>query len=166
MPAAATKSALLATTEKEFARLTKLLDTVDDATATDPDPDGWSIRDVIAHRAHWIALYLGWFADGAAGRPVHMPAKGYGWGDLRAYNAALRTRQASLTWDEARGLLATRHADLVAHLTAEDDATLYGAPMIGGNGTWTAGRYAESAGPSHYRSAAKFIRKRLRVLAD
>jgi hypothetical protein len=33
--------------------------------------------------------------------------------------------------------------------------------MPGGTG-WTTGRYAEAAGPSHYRSAAKFIRKCLR----
>jgi len=41
------------------------------------------------------------------------------------------------------------------------EAELYGGPMPGGTG-WTTGRYAEAAGPSHYRSAAKFLRAALR----
>jgi len=31
--------------------------------------------------------------------------------------------------------------------------------MQGANNDWTTGRWAEAAGPSHYRSAAKFIRQ-------
>ena len=162
MPAATNKSDLIAACEKEYAKLTALLDALDPGLATAPDAEGWSIKDVLAHRAHWVALYLDWYADGAAGRPVHMPAEGYGWNQLKPYNAALRDRQSGVSWDEARTLLASRHKELMDHLASLDDAALYGGPMTGGNGKWTTGRYAEAAGASHYRSAAKFVRQRKR----
>jgi len=33
----------------------------------------------------------------------------------------------------------------------------------GGDAGWTAGRYAEAAGASHFRSASKYIRAELRA---
>ena len=162
MPAAQTKDALIAACEAEFGKLTAAIAGLPVAVASAPDADGWSIRAVVAHRAHWIDLFLGWWDDGKAGRSVHMPAEGYGWGDLKAYNAQLATDQSDLSWDDAMRLLVDRHQKLMAVLNELDEAQLYGAPMIGGNGKWTAGRYAEAAGASHYRSALKFVRRRLR----
>lgn len=164
MPAATNRDDLIAACEREFAKLSGLLDGVTEAEASAPDADGWSIRDVIAHRAHWIALFLRWWSDGRAGREVHMPDAGVGWGDLKTYNAALRDRNAELSHDEARKRLRDGHGALMDLLDRLDDADLYGGPMVGGNGKWTAGRYAEAAGASHYRSAAKFVRGRLRSL--
>ena len=162
MPAATTKAQLIAVCEKDYAKLATALAGIDTAIASQAFEDGITIKDIVAHRAHWIDLYLGWWADGQAGRTVHMPAEGYGWGDLKAYNALLRDRYAGLTWPEACARLAARHAALMAQLGELDDAALYAVPMVGGNGKWTAGRYAEAAGASHYRSALKFIRACLR----
>ncbi|MEL6645612.1 MAG: ClbS/DfsB family four-helix bundle protein [Pseudomonadota bacterium] len=163
MPAATTKADLIAVCEKDFAKLQKTLAGIDAPLATRPFEDGITIKDTVAHRAHWIDLFLGWWADGQAGRTVHMPAEGYGWHELKAYNAQLRADQAGLPWAEATAMLADRHAALMALLGGLDDAALYGGPMVGGNGTWTAGRYAEAAGASHYRSALKFVRGCLRT---
>lgn len=163
MPAATTKADLIAVCEKDFAKLIETIEKVDADLATRPFEDGITIKDTVAHRAHWIDLFLGWWADGQAARPVHMPDEGYGWGDLKAYNAKLRKEQAGLDWDEARALLSDRHAALMDLLNTLDNAALYGGPMTGGNGKWTAGRYAEAAGASHYRSARKFIRACLRA---
>ena len=58
---------------------------------------------MIAHRAHWIALFLGWFADGLGRKTVYFPAKGYKWNDLRRYTADLRARQADLDWPQIGG---------------------------------------------------------------
>ena len=124
-----------------------------------------SIKDIVGHRAHWIDLFLGWYADGQAGREVQFPAEGYKWNDLKRYNADLRVRQAGLSWSEARVMLADRHRALTSFIEGESDEKLYGGPMKGGNNKWPAGRWAEAAGPSHYRSAAKYVRARLREFA-
>ena len=161
MPAATTKSDLIAVTEMEYGKLTKLLDTIDPATAMEKIDDV-SIKDVIGHRAHWIDLFLGWYHDGQAGIPVHFPAKGYKWNDLTRYNADLRQKQASLGWDDARALLDKKAAALLEFMRDHSDKDLYGSPMKGANNNWTTGRWAEATGPSHYRSAAKYIRSVLR----
>lgn len=164
MPAATCKADLLAVHHKEFAKLSLLLDQVDDALAICAFDEQVSICQIIGHRAHWISLFLGWYADGRSGKEVYFPAKGYKWNDLKAYNAALRVSQAGLGWSDVRSMLADNHAQLTAFLDGMSQADLYGSAMQGGNNAWTTGRWAEAAGPSHYRSAAKFIRKCLKSL--
>ncbi len=164
MPAKSQRE-LLAITEKEFAKLEKLIEPLAPAVALAKDSDDTSIKDVIAHRAHWIDLFLGWYADGLEGKTVHFPAEGYKWNELKKYNGELRARQAGIGWDEARALLADRHRALMAFIHEHGDADLYVGPMKGANNDWTPGRWAEAAGPSHYRSAAKYIRSRLKALS-
>lgn len=163
MPAATTKSALLAVTAKEHDKLSALIADVDPGTALAKDDEDTSIKDVIAHRAHWLRLFLGWYEDGLAGKDVHFPAQGYKWNDLKRYNADLRARQKDLDWDGARAMMDEAHAEFTAFIEAKSDNDLYGGSMKGANNKWTPGRWAEAAGPSHYRSAAKYIRARLRA---
>ncbi|MBV2358740.1 ClbS/DfsB family four-helix bundle protein [Thalassococcus sp. CAU 1522] len=165
MPAATTKKDLSAITASEFAKFERVLDSVPEALRLKPDPgaDDTTLKDIAGHRAHWIALFLDWYARGQAGEPVEMPAPGYKWNELRRFNADLRAAQAGLDWDAARTLLRDNHARLMDFIAARDDAALYGAPMPGGGNAWTPGRWAEAAGASHYRSAAKYIRARLKA---
>lgn len=156
------KTELINAAVKEFLKLNTLIAPLDDVQAGH-GADGTSIKDVIGHRAHWIDLFLGWYSDGMAGKKVFFPAKGYKWNDLKRYNADLRRQQKSLNWDAARNLLNERHRQLVHFLTTKSAADLYSGPMQGANNTWTPGRWAEAAGPSHYRSAAKFVRSVLRT---
>lgn len=165
MPAATNKSDLIAVCEKDFAKLQDTLETVPEAVAATPFDGGASIKDTVCHRAEWIAMYLTWWNDGQAGRTVHMPAEGYRWNQLVPLNEAIRKAHAGLSWAQARALLEERHAALMAHIAKASEAELYGGPMIGGNGKWAAGRFAEASGASHYRSARTYIRKCLRGLA-
>lgn len=160
------KDELVEITHKEFAKLSQILDRIDDEQALVKDDEDTSIKDVIGHRAHWIDLFLGWYADGLAGRKVYFPAEGYKWNDLKRYNAELRAEQANLGWSNVRAMLEANHRKLTSFMedTSEDD--LYGGPMKGANNQWTPGRWAEAAGPSHYRSATKYIRARLKQLSQ
>lgn len=160
--AAKNKTELLDVTQKEFAKLEKLLDLIDEKTALKKGADDTSIKDVIAHRAHWIALFLGWYADGLAGEAVYFPAEGYKWNDLKRYNADLRKRQRDLGWAGAVAILRTNYEALSSFIQASSETELYGGPMKGANNQWTPGRWAEAAGPSHFRSAAKFLRAELK----
>ena len=158
MPAATTKTELLEAHDREWRKLEALLGTVSDDLAETKDADGVSIKDITTHRAHWIGLFFQWLEEGDA---AQMPDHGVKWNGLKAYNAGLRARYATVTWAEARADLAREAALLRAWIVAQEDATLYGGPMPGGTG-WTRGRYAEAAGPSHFRSAAKYVRGRVK----
>ena len=163
MPAAVTKAELLAVAAREFDALTALLDRVDDELTLAKDDDDTSVKDIVAHRAHWIGLFLGWYHDGLDGKTVSFPAAGYKWNELKRYNADLRARQADLSWIEACAQLQHAHDELIGFIEAHSNEDLYGGPMAGANNDWTPGRWAEAAGPSHYRSASKYIRGRLRA---
>lgn len=161
MPATS-KDELLAVTEKEYAKLAKLLGEVDLKTAMKKRAESTSLKDIVGHRAHWIALFLGWYKDGMAGKEVCFPAPGYKWNQLKEYNKALRQKQSDLSWEDAKQQLQSNHLKLLRFIKSHTDQELYGAAMAGAKNNWTTGRWAEAAGPSHYRSAAKFFRECLR----
>lgn len=162
MPAATSKSGLLTVTRQEFSKLTALIGPLSEATALFQDNEDICIRDVIVHRAHWIDLFMGWVDDGKAGREVHIPAKGYNWGQIKAYNNRVRAEHADMRWSEAQGWLHDQHAALLKLILSMSDEELYGAPMPGQT-RWTTGRYAEASGASHYRSAGRYVRAQLRA---
>ncbi|NVO54368.1 ClbS/DfsB family four-helix bundle protein [Rhodobacteraceae bacterium B1Z28] len=161
--AATNKSDLLNINQKEFEKLKLLIAPIPEGQAICKD-DGTSIKDVIAHRAHWIDLFLGWYADGQAGKTVYFPAKGYKWNEVRRYNAELRQKQEGISWDIAISALDNGYKKLTAFIQSLSDAELYGGPMQGANNDWTPGRWAEAAGPSHFRSATKYIRSRFKTV--
>lgn len=160
--AAKSKLDLLEITTKEFEKLAKLINPIAARTALEKDDEDTSIKDIIAHRAHWIDLFLGWHADGLAEKTVSFPAEGYKWNDLKRYNSDLRKRQSDLDWTGAVSLLRSNYDRLVDFIQGRSEEQLYGGPMKGANNAWTPGRWAEAAGPSHFRSAVKVIRSRLK----
>lgn len=95
MPAATTRAGLIAITGKEYARLDRLLDGLDEAGLQEVAHDT-SVRDVIADRAHWIGPFPGWHGDGMAGRAVELPAPGYRRNELTRDNAMPSEHDAGL----------------------------------------------------------------------
>lgn len=160
--AATEKTELEKLTAKEFDKLDALLRTIDADAAKEKDEEDTSIKDVVGHRAHWIDLFFGWYADGMAGKKVAFPAPGYKWNELKRYNADLRKSQADMDWTAALAMLRDRHHRLFDWMRERSQDELYGGPMKGANNDWSPGRWAEAAGPSHYRSAHKYIRSRLK----
>ena len=126
MPAATSKTDLIAITAKEYDKLFKLLDGLSGDEAIWPGPeDGLSIRDIIAHRAHWIGLYLSWYEDGLAGLDVQVPAPGYKWNQLKAYNARIYESAGRYGWDKIFACFCDKHQRLMRHIEALDDEDLY-----------------------------------------
>lgn len=164
MPAATTKEDLLEVSQKEFSKLLLLLEKLPSEVINVKDHDQISIKDIISHRSHWIGLFLGWYQDGQDGKQVAFPAAGYKWNQLKSYNQMVREKYQHVSWDEACERLRAQHQTFMALLDGLSDQALYGGPMKGGRNQWTTGRWAEAAGASHYRSAAKYIRKRQKDL--
>jgi len=156
--AATTKSELVNLTRREFGKLETQILALDPDTAMLKRDDDISIKDVVAHRAHWMSLFLKWYADGQDGKQVYFPAEGYKWNDLKRYNSDLRARQADLDWSGAVALLNKNYDQLLSFIQSTSETDLYAGPMNGANNAWTVGRWAEAAGPSHFRSASKYIR--------
>jgi len=92
MPAATSKEDLLTVADKEFAKLQAVIETVPADLAVIQHEGNWSMRDVLVHRAHWIDLFLGWYADGQTGKAVAFPAPGYKWNQLKKQKAQKRRR--------------------------------------------------------------------------
>ncbi|MEL7278853.1 MAG: ClbS/DfsB family four-helix bundle protein [Pseudomonadota bacterium] len=161
--AAKNKSQLLEVSAKEFAKLEKVISTIDAGTAEIKREDDTSIKDVVAHRAHWIDLFLGWYRDGVTGKTVHLPAEGYKWNDLKRYNSDLRERQSDIDWVGATAMLRANYKKLIGFIETHSDEELYARPMKGGNNDWTPGRWAEAAGASHFRSASKYLRSAVKA---
>lgn len=153
---------LLRITESEFMELVKLIDSIDANTALRKWDKDTSIKDVIAHRAHWIELFLGWYSDGIAGKSVYFPAKGCKWSRLKHYNTSLRERQSDLGWLSAVAMLNENYHKLTIFIDDLSEKDLYSVPMKGADNDWTLGGWVEAAGPNHFRSASKYIRSRLK----
>lgn len=165
MPAATDKTELLAAFDIEFDRLMRLIAPLGEAEAGLSAPDDeTSVKAVIAHRTHWIGLFIGWAEDGRAGRTVEVPAPGVKWNELKPYNAKLYAAAEARPWSEVAGAFKTEAARLRDFIDAADNDELYTVGHYDWLGAkWTMGRYAEASGPSHFRSAAAYIRKTLRA---
>ncbi|MEM9999498.1 MAG: ClbS/DfsB family four-helix bundle protein [Pseudomonadota bacterium] len=164
MPAATNNADLLAVFDKDLQKLHATLAKIDEDNANLAAPDDEvSIKGIIAHRIHWIGMFHTWYEDGVAGRTVYVPAKGYKWNQLKAYNASLYAAGDRMKWDEARRAFDKAAAKLRAFIADRDDDELYGQGVYEWTGKWTLGRFAEASGPSHFRSAGTYIRKALKA---
>lgn len=164
MPAAINQANLLMIFDKELSKLRSTLGGIDADTARKSLPDDdTTVKGVIAHRIHWMGLFHKWFDDGAAGRTVHLPDEGVKWNQLRAYNAPIYARGDAADWRQLQSDFDAACAKLRAFIADHDPAKLYAQGAYDWTGKWTLGRYAEAAGPSHFRSANTYIRKVLRA---
>ena len=161
MPAATSKPELLAAFDKTLAQLEGDLAGLGEAEAllTWPEGDAWSIKAILYHRCHWIDLFFAWVAAKEAGQT---PVPGVKWSELKAYNAMLLPDAAKLGWAEVHALFEARQAALREWIAKQDGAWLYETGHYPWMNKWTLGRWAEAAGPAHFRSARKGIRKILR----
>ena len=162
MAAAHNKSELMKVTAKEWDRIYLLLKDLPEEFAVLPDEEGFSVKDVVVHRAHWISLFLRCYHDGWQTIDALFPKQNYRRSELKRYSLALREREKDVSWTEALARLDTAHEEFVALIDTLSDAQLYGGPMAGSHNRWSTGRWAEAAGPSHLRLALKYVRKRLR----
>ncbi len=160
---AGSKSRLIEVTQDEFALLAAALKEIDCDLANLADEDGNTIKTIIAHRAHWVELFLNWHFESQLGQKIQVPAEGFKWSQLRAYNSILKAQHDVLNWHDVQLSLKLNHAKLLSLIEELTDGQLYGAPMAGTNSKWTIGRFAEANGASHYRSALRFVKLQLKA---
>jgi uncharacterized damage-inducible protein DinB len=118
----ADRSALMERIGRSWDELQRAVDDLDEGRLTVAGPEGWSVKDHLAHLARW-EQYLLAVLEGREARAVLGLEDGQE-RDEDAENAALQRRDAGLTAAEARRLLADAHASVVARLETLDDADL------------------------------------------
>lgn len=126
------RDALLERIGRSWDDLQRAVGVLDEGRLTAPGPDGWSVKDHLAHLARWEQYLLA----ALEGREP-LAALGLDDGQERdedAENAELHRRDAGLTTAEVRRLLADAHAAVIARLETLDDAELErGRRLIAGN---------------------------------
>jgi len=110
-------------------RLHRLLEFVDELGAEDAELGalykGRTTADVLAHLHAWHVVLEGWCRIGAAGGSPAMPADGYTWEDLEAFNDALYDDFAGNPYAEVRDLLLDTHGTCVDLLETHSDEQLF-----------------------------------------
>jgi hypothetical protein len=118
---AAARAALLDRIRRSWDTLQSAVDSLDERRISEPGPENWSIKDHLAHIAHWEQATL----DTIEGRDQR-GALGVAEGEEPTedeVNAVLQERDARLSAAEVRALLATTHASLVARVETVDAPT-------------------------------------------
>jgi uncharacterized damage-inducible protein DinB len=139
---AALRSALLSGVARSWEELQEAVRGLDDRQLAAPGPDAWSIKDHMAHLAHWerylVASIEGRDQMAALGLPPDQERS------ETAINEALQRLDAGRSPEEARHLLLEAHAETVACLEGLDDADLERhRRLIEGN---TSGHFDEHRG--------------------
>jgi uncharacterized damage-inducible protein DinB len=111
-----TRSALLDRIARSWDELWEALRDLDDQRLAAPGPDGWAIKDHLAHLAHWEQYFVATLHGGDQLAALGLPADQER--SESAVNAALQRLDASLPPAEARRLLVEAHARTVAVLEA------------------------------------------------
>jgi hypothetical protein len=139
--AAALRAAMLDRLERSWADLASARAGLDEGQLTAAGPDGWSVKDHLAHLAHW-ELYLLAVLEGRDGRAELGLAEGER-GEEQAINAGLQRRDADLPLADVQTLLEDAHTRVTASLQALDGTVLTSQRQrIEGN---TSGHYEEHA---------------------
>jgi len=107
---------------RSWEELQAAVGSLDDGQLTAPGPDGWSVKDHLAHLAAWEG-YLASAMDGRDGpEGLGLPADHDR--NEEAINAALHARDAGRSADEVRRSMTDAHAAVVTRLRTLDQAEL------------------------------------------
>lgn len=162
MPIPATRLELLAAIRTSYAKLDAELDAVPPERANEAMLEGHvkgtriSPAGLVAYLLGWQRLVLKWCAGRAAGQEVDFPETGFKWNELGRLAQKFYLDHAALDWAQRRAGLAAAHADIVALVERETDASLYGEAWYG---KYPLGRMIQFNTSSPYANARGRLRK-------
>ena len=121
--------------------------------------DDWNIKDLIIHLTQWEQMFLGWYRAGKAGDKPAMPAEGYTWRDVPELNRALQRRHQRMSVANALAAFHESYDELLACAESIPQKDLLTVGRYAWTGKSTLASYLGANSASHYRTAAKIIRK-------
>jgi hypothetical protein len=157
------KRQLLEATVRERNALLTLLSGLTTREIEWPGAYGWSARDHVGHLSDWERLLIGWYETGVRGEPQQLPAHGYTWKDLDAFNRLLRDRHLGESFDR---LMEEWHdtSDRMFRLMEElPEKDVFTPGRFEWAGRSTLASLFDECGPKHYRWAAEEIKRGLKA---
>ncbi len=160
MPRARTKQQLLDFGDKEYQRLTSLVDDLNEEQLTRQFVyEQRSCKDILAHLHAWHLLFLGWYEEGMAGGKPEKPAPGYTFKTTPALNEKLYHDYKDMPWDDVRDRFQATHEQVMGIVQQHSPADLEEKGKYAWTGTTDMASYLASATSSHYQWASELIRK-------
>ena len=170
-----TKEDLVATTEKNFALLWRLIEAMpgealeaefDFSSDVKKKEAHWArdknIRDVLVHLYEWHQLLLAWIKANMAGdRSAFLPAA-YTWKTYGEMNMEFWRRHQGTDLEDAKQMVIASHKEVLGMVQTFSDEALFTKRYFDWTGTTSVGSYCVSAMSSHYDWAAKKLRAHAR----
>lgn len=160
MPRARTKQELLDFGSMEYEKLTELVSSFSAEEQTDLRVfDNRSIKDVLAHLTDWLLLVFAWEEEGKQGHKPAIPAAGYTWNDLPAFNEMLYQKSLHLSLEAVVAGLQQAHMEAMDRIAAHTEEDLETKGKLAWTKTTSLASYYASCTSSHYVWASGLIRK-------
>jgi hypothetical protein len=121
--------------------------------------DGWTVNDLLAHLTEWEQMFLRWYREGQRGlRPV-LPAPGFKWRETPALNREIWRKHRKKSSAQVRKAFDASYAEILLVVKAMSPRSLLTAGAHAWTGKSSLATYVGANTSSHYRTAAKFIRR-------
>ena len=118
-----------------------------------------NVRDLLMHLYEWQRMLILWHDKNMAGRKVAFLPEGFNWRMTPELNGQFWDGYQGVGLEEAKGLLAKSHAEVMKRLRGHSDKELFERGYYDWTGTTTLGAYFISATGSHYDWAGKLLKK-------
>jgi hypothetical protein len=157
------KTQLLASIEKEYAALEKLIASLtDEQLAHAPALGAWAVKDILAHLYEWQQMFFKWYESGLRGENPAVPALGYKWSQLPALNQAIYQKYQPLTPGEALTLFRESHHLTLQFIEKLPDSDLSAPGLYKWMNQNTLMAYLNANTAAHYVWALKDAKKALK----
>ena len=176
MARATTKTDLVTSTNGQFEKMWKLIDSMSDeqqnATfgkemATAGKETHWSrdknLRDILVHLYEWHLLLLNWIKVNSSGEHKPFLPEPYNWKTYPTMNVEFWKKHQSTPLTEAKTKLKKSHKDVMALIETFSNEQLFAKGVFDWTRTSTLGAYCVSATASHYDWAIKKIKVHIKT---
>lgn len=159
------KAELLQAIDKEFQKLSALLDAISSQDTGLKELEGHakdtmiSVHDLVAYLVGWNELVLKWHRKKDAGEQVDFPETGYKWNQLGQLARQFYLNYQDIPFEQLKEKLTTAKVHIIELINRYDDTALYGEPWYD---KWTMGRMIQFNTSSPYANACGRLRKWLK----
>ncbi|MCL2113560.1 MAG: ClbS/DfsB family four-helix bundle protein [Streptococcaceae bacterium] len=170
MVKATNKSELISYSQKNWEKLWKLIDDMDEETKNGTfrfNSEGkkeqhWSrdknIRDVLAHLYEWHKLLLNFVMKNRQGEHISFLPIPYSWKNYGDMNEKFWEKNQKISFEDLKQQIFQTHQELIDLIGTFSNDELYVKKYFNWTGTTSLGQYFQSSLPSHYDWALKKLR--------
>ncbi len=161
----ASKGQLITAIEDEHTKLLKIVESIPPRRLTERGVwgDGWSTKDLLIHLTVWEQMFLRWYRTELEGRTPDMPEKGYAWRDTPELNRAIQRRYTRQSVATTLANLDESYCEILEVARSIPETDLLTVGRYRWTGKSTLATYLGANSSSHYRTAAKILRRWLRA---